>query len=154
MRGSTRTESRTSRRLLLCSGCAYSPLPNVSVARKILPDGRVSTIRCKISVLHPLATSRRPDQWRPQPIWGCRRAFLPTRISATVRIFVSDSRSSRTLLSTERCVRNGIRGAGNSVLRPSTDASRFSWTFGAAFQVDELISSFDHPITTSMFFSA
>ena len=34
------------------------------------------------------------------------------------------------------------------------DPSRFSWTFNATFQVDELISSFDHPITTSMFFSA
>ena len=31
----------------------------------------------------------------------------------------------------------------------SEDASRFSWTFSAAFQVDELISSFDHSITNS-----
>ena len=37
---------------------------------------------------------------------------------------------------------------------PPTDVSRFLWTFSAAFQVDELISSFDHPITTSMFFSS
>ena len=60
----------------------------------------------------------------------------------------------RFLLSTERCVRNENRGAGNSIPRPSTDAPRFLWTFGAAFQVDELISSFDHSITTSMFFVA
>ena len=69
-------------------------------------DIGVLTIRCKISVLHRIASSRKQDQWRFQLIKESRRALLLTELTGRPE----PSRATAAawlLLCTERCVRYG-----------------------------------------------
>jgi hypothetical protein len=95
-RRSTRTQSWSLQRLVVCLDWVYSLLPNASLARKISRESRVPTIRCKISLVHPLATSLQPAGGTSAGQIVAKSASS-SRASEALSLVASGSRPARPL---------------------------------------------------------